>query len=176
MKIGKSDEYYLFCFTQQYTSETHRTWRETTEGRSHHSKTHCKGKYNWIYRKSNNKNDISHQFQYSYQLCDFHTRSNICRVGHQKLLTINAYGAVRIYENSHQIFFTRHYCTFKNKWVGLSQCIYLYVNHTRNVWITTIGDPWKQLTITPSSQPCMLPGQMHIKIMETCVETFLSHW
>ena len=110
-----------FDFQQQCTSRTHdnilthSSWRATTEGRYHQSKTCCRGEYNWISRKSNNKNVRSNHLKDTYQLRDFYTRRKIFRIGHWKLLFRNFHGLIRIYENTHQINSTRHYCTSQVK-------------------------------------------------------------
>ena len=106
-----------FDFQQQCTSRTHdnilthSSWRATTEGRYHQSKTCCRGEYNWISRKSNNKNVRSNHLKDTYQLRDFYTRRKIFRMGHWKLLFRNFHGLIRIYENTHQINSTRNCCT-----------------------------------------------------------------
>ena len=51
----------------------------------------------------------------------------------------------------------------------------LHGNHTNNVWLTTIGNPCKQLTRAPFARPCILPSQTHTRIMATCADTYFFH-
>ena len=149
------------------------SWCANTYGRQNNSTAICKGKYNWIYRKINNKDGRSHHFQDKYQWCDLHKRHRIFRMGYQKLLLRNNHGVVIVYEKTHQINSTRNYCTVQVKWPSRSIWMYLHGNNTRNVRITTSGHLCKQLTCTPFAQPWILPSKTHTRIMETYVETYL---
>ena len=112
---------YVFSCIKQYTSGTHShilahsNQLATTEGRPNSSTTHCKGKYNLIPRKSNDKDGRFHHIQNKYQFHNFHTRRKICWMGHRKLLTRNTHGMVIIYEDEYQIHSTRNYQTLQLK-------------------------------------------------------------
>ena len=152
-RVKKGRTLFIFC-TQQYTSGikgnilTRNSWCETTQGRHNQRTDQCRSKYNWIYGENNNKYGISHHFQDTYQFSDFRARRKIFRVGHRRLLLINTHGAVIIYENKHQINYTRPYHTAQVKWTSLSRWMGLYGKYTRNAWITAIWNPFKQLTRT----------------------------
>ena len=61
-----------------------------------------------------------------------------------------------------------------NEFVDQDGWVYMEIIK-RNVRITTIGNPCKQLTCALFPQPWILPSQTHTSIMKICVKTYFFH-
>ena len=165
MKITERNKHYSFCCTQQYTSGIHShilmncSKCATKEKRTNLSMAHCRGKYNWIPGESNDKDGRSHNIKNTHQCRKFHTRRKISWMGHWKLLIRNTDGTVGIYYNKYQVNYARHYWKLQLKRPSQSRCMDSHGNNIRNVWTTTSGNYYKQLTYTTFKQPWILPGK-----------------
>ena len=133
---------------------------------------HCRGKYNWIPGESNDKDGRSHKIQNTHQCRKFHTRRKISCMRHWKLLLRNTDGTVGVYYNKYQVNYARHYWKLQLKRPSQSRCMDSHGNNIRNVWTTTSGNYYKQLTYTTFKQPWILPGKKNTWI----TASYLDHY